>query len=90
VQTLQWRYLKWVSRFVDADIYGPSAPIMFDIVNEKPLPQLMTVSLHETYRELRSVKNLSIGFFKQVQTRGRCMARTFTAAKALNQMIYPA
>ena len=73
---------------LDADIYGPSIPIMFDVQNEKPLAVNVDGKSKMKPVESYGVKVLSIGFFtkpdKAVVWRGPM------AAKALNQMIFDA
>ncbi|MBP2831440.1 Mrp/NBP35 family ATP-binding protein [Aquimarina sp. U1-2] len=73
---------------LDADIYGPSAPIMFDVERERPL----SVKVGETSKmkpiENYGVKILSIGFFTQPNQ--AVVWRGPMAAKALNQMIFDA
>ena len=73
---------------LDADIYGPSIPIMFDVQNEKPLAVNVDGKSKMKPVENYGVKVLSIGFFtkpdKAVVWRGPM------AAKALNQMIFDA
>ena len=49
--------------FVDADIYGPSAPIMFNVQGEKPLPVEKDGKSMMAPVESYGVKILSIGFF---------------------------
>lgn len=73
---------------LDADIYGPSATIMFDIVHEKPLS--VTVDGKSKMKPVESygVKILSIGFFTQPDQ--AVVWRGPMAAKALNQMIFDA
>ncbi|MGB3592225.1 MAG: Mrp/NBP35 family ATP-binding protein [Nonlabens sp.] len=73
---------------LDADIYGPSATIMFDIVNERPLS--VTVDGKSKMKPVESygVKVLSIGFFTQPDQ--AVVWRGPMAAKALNQMIFDA
>lgn len=73
---------------LDADIYGPSIPIMFDVANEKPL----SVN-HNGHSKMKPVENygikvLSIGFFTQPDQ--AVIWRGPMAAKALNQMIFDA
>ena len=73
---------------LDADIYGPSMPIMFDVENEKPISILVDGKSKMKPVESYEVKILSIGFFtapsKAVIWRGPM------ASKALNQMIFDA
>ncbi|MDG1571778.1 Mrp/NBP35 family ATP-binding protein [Robiginitalea sp. M366] len=73
---------------LDADIYGPSIPIMFDVVHEKPLA--VTVDGKSRMRPVESygVKILSIGFFTEPNQ--AVIWRGPMAAKALNQMIFDA
>ena len=73
---------------LDADIYGPSMPIMFDVAMEKPLAVQV-----EGKSKMRPVENygvqlLSIGFFTQPNQ--AVIWRGPMAAKALNQMIFDA
>lgn len=73
---------------LDADIYGPSIPIMFDVANEKPLAaQVDGVSKMQPI-EAYGVKILSIGFFTKPNQ--AVVWRGPMAAKALNQMIFDA
>lgn len=73
---------------LDADIYGPSIPIMFDVENERPLAVneegLSKMKPIENY----GVKILSIGFFTQPNQ--AVVWRGPMAGKALNQMIFDA
>jgi ATP-binding protein involved in chromosome partitioning len=73
---------------LDADIYGPSMPIMFDVANEKPLA--VTVDGKSKMKPVESygVKLLSIGFFTQRDQ--AVIWRGPMASKALNQMIFDA
>jgi ATP-binding protein involved in chromosome partitioning len=73
---------------LDADIYGPSMPIMFDVAEEKPLA--VTVDGKSKMRPIENygVKLLSIGFFTQPNQ--AVVWRGPMAAKALNQMIFDA
>lgn len=73
---------------LDADIYGPSMPIMFDVANEKPLA--ITVDGKSRMKPVESygVKLLSIGFFTQPNQ--AVIWRGPMASKALNQMIFDA
>ncbi|MGY8914068.1 MAG: Mrp/NBP35 family ATP-binding protein [Flavobacteriales bacterium] len=73
---------------LDADIYGPSAPIMFDVVNEKPLAVNIDGKSKMKPVESYGVKILSIGFFTQPNQ--AVIWRGPMAAKALNQMIFDA
>ncbi|MWB95820.1 P-loop NTPase [Flavobacterium sp. GA093] len=73
---------------LDADIYGPSMPIMFDVENEKPIS--VTVDGKSKMKPIESfeVKILSIGFFTAPSQ--AVIWRGPMAAKALNQMIFDA
>ncbi|MDR9456652.1 MAG: Mrp/NBP35 family ATP-binding protein [Salegentibacter sp.] len=73
---------------LDADIYGPSAPIMFDIEAEKPLSVNVDGQSKMKPVENYGVKILSIGFFTQPNQ--AVVWRGPMAAKALNQMIFDA
>jgi len=73
---------------LDADIYGPSATIMFDIVNERPLSVTVDGKSKMKPVENFGVKVLSIGFFTQPDQ--AVVWRGPMAAKALNQMIFDA
>ncbi len=73
---------------LDADIYGPSIPIMFDVASERPL----SVNIDEKSKmkpvENYGIKILSIGFFTKPDQ--AVIWRGPMAAKALNQMIFDA
>ncbi|GGF00402.1 Mrp/NBP35 family ATP-binding protein [Flavobacterium limi] len=73
---------------LDADIYGPSMPIMFDVENEKPVS--ITVDGKSKMKPVESyeIKMLSIGFFTAPSQ--AVIWRGPMAAKALNQMIFDA
>ncbi|WP_394751306.1 Mrp/NBP35 family ATP-binding protein [Spongiimicrobium salis] len=73
---------------LDADIYGPSAPIMFDVVHEKPLATNVGGKSKMKPIESHGVKILSIGFFTQPNQ--AVIWRGPMASKALNQMIFDA
>ena len=73
---------------LDADIYGPSVPIMFDIADARPL----SVN-HEGKNKMKPVESygikiLSIGFFTKPDQ--AVIWRGPMASKALNQMIFDA
>lgn len=73
---------------LDADIYGPSMPIMFDVENEKPVSVLVDGKSKMKPVESYEVKLLSIGFFTAP---GQAVIwRGPMASKALNQMIFDA
>ena len=69
---------------VDADIYGPSVPIMFDVIDEKPLVKEIDGRNMMIPVESYGVKLLSIGFF--ADTSQAIVWRGPMASKALNQM----
>lgn len=73
---------------LDADIYGPSGPTMFDVLNERPLS--VTVNGKSMMKPIENygVKMLSIGFFTKPDQ--AVIWRGPMAAKALNQMIFDA
>ena len=73
---------------LDADIYGPSIPIMFDVEKERPLAVNMDGTSKMKPVENYGVKILSIGFFTQPDQ--AVVWRGPMAAKALNQMIFDA
>ncbi len=73
---------------LDADIYGPSQPIMFDIEKEKPLSIEIDGKSMMKPIENYGVKLLSIGFFTKPDQ--AVVWRGPMAAKALNQMIFDA
>ncbi len=69
---------------VDADIYGPSVPILFDVVNEKPMMRDVDGQSLMVPIESYQVKLLSIGFF--ADTSQAIVWRGPMAAKALTQL----
>ncbi|NNL83227.1 MAG: P-loop NTPase, partial [Winogradskyella sp.] len=73
---------------LDADIYGPSIPLMFDVPNERPLS--ITVDGKSKMKPIENygVKILSIGFFTKPDQ--AVIWRGPMASKALNQMIFDA
>ncbi len=73
---------------LDADIYGPSMPIMFDVELERPLAVNIDGKSKMKPVENYGVKILSIGFFTQPNQ--AVVWRGPMAAKALNQMIFDA
>lgn len=73
---------------LDADIYGPSMPIMFDVENEKPISIEVDGKSKMKPVESYEVKLLSIGFFTAPNQ--AVIWRGPMAAKALNQMIFDA
>ncbi|PKG53368.1 Mrp/NBP35 family ATP-binding protein [Olleya sp. 1-3] len=73
---------------LDADIYGPSMPIMFDVASERPLSTTVDGKSKMKPVENYGVKILSIGFFTKPDQ--AVVWRGPMAAKALNQMIFDA
>lgn len=73
---------------LDADIYGPSIPIMFDLATARPLSVVVDGKSKMEPVEQYGVKILSIGFFTQPNQ--AVIWRGPMAAKALNQMIFDA
>lgn len=73
---------------LDADIYGPSMPIMFDVENEKPISVVVDGKSKMKPIESYEVKLLSIGFFTSPSQ--AVIWRGPMASKALNQMIFDA
>ena len=70
---------------IDADIYGPSMPIMFDVSGERPrMVEVESKSLIEPVTG-HGVKLLSIGFFTDQEN--AVVWRGPMASKALTQMI---
>lgn len=67
---------------VDADIYGPSMPIMFDVVNERPFVKEIDGKNLMIPVESHGVKLLSIGFFasadQAIPWRGPMATRALT------------
>jgi len=73
---------------LDADIYGPSMPIMFDVESEKPVSVVVDGKSKMKPIESYEVKILSIGFFTAPSQ--AVIWRGPMASKALNQMIFDA
>lgn len=73
---------------LDADIYGPSIPIMFDVATERPLSVNIDGKSKMKPVENYGVKVLSIGFFTKPDQ--AVIWRGPMASKALNQMIFDA
>ncbi len=71
---------------LDADIYGPSTHLMFDVANKKPLS--VTVDGRSKMKPVENygVKILSLGFFTQPNQ--AVIWRGPMASKALKQMIF--
>lgn len=70
---------------IDADIYGPSVPLMFNVMNERPLIKEIEGKNYITPVESYGVKLLSIGFFADPSQ--PIVWRGAMAHKALNQML---
>ncbi|MFT5601134.1 MAG: ATP-binding protein involved in chromosome partitioning [Flavobacteriales bacterium] len=73
---------------IDADIYGPSQPLMFDVQHEKPLGKEVNGKQLIVPVESYGVKILSIGFFADVNQ--AVIWRGPMATKALNQLLFDA
>ena len=73
---------------LDADIYGPSIPIMYDVTEARPLAVNVDGKSKMKPVENYGVKVLSIGFFTKPNQ--AVIWRGPMAAKALNQMIFDA
>ena len=73
---------------LDADVYGPSMPIMFDVANEKPLATNVNGKSKMLPVENYGVKMLSLGFFTDPNQ--AVIWRGAMATKALNQMLFDA
>ena len=69
---------------LDADIYGPSMPIMFDVANERPLAKNIDGVSKMVPVANFGVKLLSIGFFTKPDQ--AVIWRGPMAAKALNRL----
>lgn len=73
---------------LDADVYGPSMPIMFDVENAKPVSTEVDGKSKMQPVVSYGVEILSIGFFTKPDQ--AVIWRGPMAAKALNQMIFDA
>ncbi len=73
---------------LDADVYGPSMPIMFDVVNERPTTVEIDGKAKMKPIENYGIKILSLGFFTDPNQ--AVIWRGAMATKALNQMIFDA
>jgi len=71
---------------IDADIYGPSAPIMFDVQHAKPITVHVDGKNKMGPVEGYGVKVMSIGFFANMDQ--AVVWRGAMATKALTQMIH--
>jgi ATP-binding protein involved in chromosome partitioning len=69
---------------VDADIYGPSVPLMFDVVYDKPATKQIDGQNYMMPIESYGVKLLSIGFFADPEQ--AIVWRGPMASKALTQL----
>lgn len=73
---------------LDADIYGPSMHLMFDVANEKPISVNVDGRSKMKPIENYGIKLLSLGFFTNPNE--AVIWRGPMASKALNQMIFDA
>ena len=73
---------------IDADIYGPSMPIMFDVLHYRPISRQINKKQVIVPAENYSVKILSIGFFAELDE--AVVWRGPMAVKALKQLIFDA
>tara|TARA_R110001583_G_scaffold27778_1_gene98995 strand:- start:29524 stop:30651 length:1128 start_codon:yes stop_codon:yes gene_type:complete len=73
---------------LDADVYGPSIHLMFDVANAKPLSIEIDGRSKMQPVESYGVKILSLGFFTDANQ--AVIWRGAMASKALNQMIFDA
>ena len=73
---------------LDADIYGPSMPLMFDLEGERPIAKEVDGKSKMLPLESYGVKILSIGFFTKPDQ--AVIWRGPMASKALNQLIFDA
>jgi len=73
---------------LDADVYGPSMPIMFDVVKERPLSVNIDGKSKMQPVENYGIKILSLGFFTDPNQ--AVIWRGAMATKALNQMLFDA
>jgi len=73
---------------VDADIYGPSMPIMFDVLHYRPISREINKKQVIVPAENYGVKILSIGFFAELDK--AVVWRGPMAVKALKQLIFDA
>jgi ATP-binding protein involved in chromosome partitioning len=73
---------------LDADVYGPSMPMMFDVVGARPIA--VTVGERSKMKPIENygVKILSLGFFTEANQ--AVIWRGAMASKALNQLIFDA
>ncbi|PCH51767.1 MAG: chromosome partitioning protein [Flavobacteriaceae bacterium] len=71
---------------LDADVYGPSIHLMFDVANAKPLSVEIDGRSKMQPIESHGIKILSLGFFTDANQ--AVIWRGAIASKALNQMIF--
>lgn len=71
---------------IDADIYGPSAPLMFDVHHAKPMSIHVDGKKKMRPVEAYGIKIMSIGFFAQMDQ--AVVWRGPMATKALTQLIH--
>lgn len=71
---------------LDADVYGPSIHLMFDVANERPLSVNIDGQSKMKPIESYGIKILSLGFFTDANQ--AVIWRGAMASKALNQMIF--
>jgi ATP-binding protein involved in chromosome partitioning len=73
---------------LDADVYGPSTHLMFDVANARPLSIEIDGQSKMQPVDSYGIKILSLGFF--VDANQAVIWRGAMASKALNQMIFDA
>ena len=73
---------------LDADVYGPSIPIMFDVATAKPLSVMEDGRSKMKPVENYGVNILSLGFFTDANQ--AVIWRGAMASKALNQLLFDA
>jgi len=73
---------------LDADVYGPSMPMMFDVPNAKPLSVMENGRSKMKPIESYGIKILSLGFFTNANQ--AVIWRGAMASKALNQLLFDA
>ena len=73
---------------LDADVYGPSIPIMFDVADARPLSVVEDGISKMQPVESYGVKLLSLGFFTDANQ--AVIWRGAMASKALNQLLFEA
>jgi len=73
---------------IDADIYGPSSPLMFDCQHYRPVSSQKNGKQLISPAENYGVKILSIGFFAEINQ--AIVWRGPMAVKALNQLLFDA